>query len=596
MGKIANWIYSKLIRDEFIVKEVSRRLRDASASSSSNNVIFGLVKRLGLRNGDSTSTDFEEPDVDLSEIATAYDSDSYIRQGVDKYVDQLFKEGYEMFGNNEQTVEYIKLRFRYMAEATGIPTGQLLVDIGDDVVKYSNAIVVKSRSAEAECFPPGVTITGVGDMDPVAGYYCLNPSTFKVKRDKNGTVKGWQQETEGSDKTVKFKPEDVVHFYYKRAKGNAFGTPFLLPVIPDVKALRQAEENVLKMMYRNIHPFYHFAVGDSAAAGTPTEIDSVGAAIEDMDVEGGLLTTNRVVVKPIASNQVIDAAPYLSYLEQRVFSGMGIPAIMFGRGNTANRSTGDNMQSEMADRIKAIQKTIEMFFNSFIISELLREGGYDPILQPENNVEFRFKENNLDSMIKSEVHALYLYEHNAIDEDEMRTLIGRDPITDRSKMHQTLITQANAMATAQASNSSSSSGKDDGNGNKETNNKNKPQNQHGTKTSPKKETNSLNTYKGIVIDMIDKIEENYYRAYQSTNDVHKGVGAVDYELRHFSDALVSLREELGLEFEDSYKKYLDYRINYIIRNLTNSSIESFENNEMIVSTALNILRSDVLNI
>jgi hypothetical protein len=133
-----------------------------------------------------------------------------------------------------------------------------------------------------------------------------------------------------------------------------------------------------------------------------------------MDLQGGLVTTNRVEVKPIASDQVIDAEPYLGYLEARVFSGMGVPAIMFGRGDTANRSTGDNMTSEMADRIKAIQRTVECTFDDFVIKELLLEGGFDPVLNPDDAVHFKFKENQMDSMIKLETHAIYKFEHNAI--------------------------------------------------------------------------------------------------------------------------------------------------------------------------------------
>lgn len=272
-------------------------------------------------------------------------------------------------------------------------------------------------------------------------------------------------------------------------------TPFLLPVLDDVRALRQAEENILKMMYRNIYPFFHVAVGDKESPGDDTEIITVQAAIDDMEVDGGLVTSNRVEIKAIASNQVINAQPYLAHLENRVFSGMGIPAIMFGRGDTANRSTGDNMTSEMADRIHAIQHSIEMFMNEYVIKELLMEGGYDPVLNPDQDIRFVFKENDLDAKVKQDTHAVYLYEHNAITEDEMRIELGRDPITDRALMFQSLITQANIAHEAQFSAStstqtSSSSSKATKTGTKETDNKVRPTNQHGTKTSPKKLTNA----------------------------------------------------------------------------------------------------------
>lgn len=466
------------------------------AGSSRSTFVSSLIKKLGLRFGDITSKDFEEPEYDLNLLRIAYDSDSYIRQGVDKYVDQIFKEGFDFFGKTPEVVEYVKTRLAFMTETTGTPTEQFLIDIAEDVVKYANCIIVKARQADASQLPPGVKAQGLYGSQPVVGYFCLNPTTIKGKRDKNGMVLGWQQEVEGADKPVNFKKEDVIHMYYKREKGNLFGTSFLVPVIEDVRALRQAEENVLKMMFRHIYPMYHVVVGTEDMPGTEAEINQAQDAMNNMEVDGGVVTSNRVEIKAIASDKVINAEPFLKYLEERVFTGLGVPAVMFGRGDTSNRSTSDSMASEMSDRISAIQTVIENFVNDRILRELLMEGGYDPVLNPEHAVEFRFKENDMDRKIKSEIHAVYLYEHNSITEDEMRGYIGKDPIEDRSKMFQTLVTQANAKATGSADASEGSS-----NGTKETDNKEKPTNQSGTKTSPKKTTNSAENL-GEVFDEI----------------------------------------------------------------------------------------------
>ena len=322
---------------------------------------------------------------------------------------------------------------------------------------------------------------------------------MKTKRDKYGTVLGYQQEVDGGDKPIKFKPEDMIHFYYKREKGNSFGSPFLWPVLDDVRALRQAEENVLRMMYRNIHPFNHVTVGDDDSPGSPTEIEEVQQAIDNMEVEGGLVTSNRIQIKPIASDQVINAEPYLKYMENRVFSGLGIPAILFGRGDTANRSTGDNQSSEMSDRIKAIQTTIEDFVNDFMIKELLLEGGFDPVLNPDDKVTFKFKENEMDSLIKFENHVLYKFEHDAITEEEMRTQLNMDPIPDdkRCLLRRELV----AELTSRYSQNSNQTNKNESGPSKAATNKNKPTNQHGTKSSPKRSNDCYQKE----LDIMDKL-------------------------------------------------------------------------------------------
>lgn len=457
------------------------------------------VKRVALRMGDVSSDDFEDPEYDFSQITTGYNTDSYIRQGVDKYIDQIFKEGYEFYGKNEQAIEYLKTRFKYMADVTGYPTEQMFVEIAEDVVKFSNCIIVKARMKDPLQLPQGINIVGLYDNEPVVGYFPVNISTIKIKRDQNGTIQQYQQEVDGADDPITFKPEDVIHVYYKREKGNAFGTPFLWPVLDDVRALRQAEENVLRMMYRSIYPFHHVTVGDSNAPGTSGEIEDVQDAIDNMDIDGGLVTSNRVQIQPIASNQVINAEPYIKHMENRVFSGMGIPAILFGRGDTANRSTGDNQSAEMNDRIKAIQRTICSFLNEFMIQELLLEGGFDPILNTDDNVIFRFKENDIDTMIKLENHVIYKFEHNAITEDEMRLGLSMDPISDRSLLNRELAAELSSRYSTQSNSTTTGNDGNEG-GTKEGNNKNKPENQHGTKSSPKKTSDS--------IQLIDEILNN----------------------------------------------------------------------------------------
>ena len=500
MNKFKRFVAKTFFKELLPAVPVSK---DAS-SGGQRELASEFIKQIVYKTNDDN--DFEEPDFEMEDIENAYNTDSYVRQGVDKYVDQIFKEGYSFYGKDTATVDYLKLRLEYIAEATSTPTNQFLMDIAEDLVKYGNCMIVKARSNDVNVLPQGVNVQGLAGKDPVVGYFCANPSTMTVMRDEHGVITKWKQETDAGEQ--EFNPEDVIHFYYKRPKGNAYGTSFLVPVLDDVRALRQAEENVLKMMYRNIYPFHHVKVGTEEQPGTEKEVDKIIEEINNMDVEGGIVTTERVTITPIASDKVIDAEPYLRYMEDRVFSGMGIPAIMWGRGDTANRSTGDNMTSEMADRIRAITKIIEMFFNSFIVKELLMEGGYDPVLNPDQVAELKFHDNDVDVKIKKEVHAIYKYEHNAITEDEMRDLLGMDPIADgdREKLFVELITRETLklqaeldVQTAKATATESSTGT------KETNNKQK---NSGGRTSKKSSSSSGKDNYDVIIGLIKDTVNN----------------------------------------------------------------------------------------
>lgn len=580
MNKVKMFIAKRFFKE---LLPISGKEQDASGSSgggAGRELASEFVKRITYK--ENNDTDFEDPDFDLEDIQNGYNTDSYIRQGVDKYVDQIFKEGYSFYGTDTNAVEYLKLRLSYIAEATNTPTSQLLMDIAEDIVKYGNCMVVKARNSDPNALPQGTTVTGLYGKDPVVGYFCANPVTMKCKRDDYGTVTSWQQETDSGKQ--EFNPEDVVHFYYKREKGNAYGTSFLIPVLDDVRALRQAEENVLKMMYRNIYPFYHVAVGTEEQTGTTREVEELKTAIDGMDVEGGLVTTERVKITPIASDKVIDAEPYLKYMESRVFSGMGIPEIMFGRGNTANRSTGDNMTSEMADRIRAICRVIEMFFNSFIIKELLMEGGYDPVLNPDQAVEFRFNDNDVDVMIKKQVHAIYKYEHNAITEDEMRDELGMDPIPDgdREKLFVELITRETLRVQAEI-NVQVAKATATQNGTAETNNKQKNQGGKssggsGNKKSSSQSKNSIEPQSiGLIKDSIDNMENS-----------------IDNYIKECFDANIQITQAKLMEKVVACNK----EIMYIISRDSNSSIvEDISTHMAKLSTnLLNQIHTDMIGV
>lgn len=511
----------------------------SGGGSAKRDPALTQVKRIGLALGD-VGRDFQAPEFDLTQITKAYDTEAYVRQAVDKYIELMFKAGWDIVGKNPTSVQYIRTRLDMMAETTQMPTEQLFIEMAEDLVKYSNVVVAKSRMQDQSQLPPGVTVQGLGGAQPVVGYFPLNVTTLSIKRDKNGTVKGWQQEVSGQDKPVKFKPEDIVHIYYKREKGNAFGTPFLMPVLDDIRALRQAEENVLKLIYRNLFPYIHVQVGlpEEGFGATDPEIARTQRDIENMDLEAGLVTSERVNIKPIANDKIIDANPYLKYFEQRVFTGLGVSELMMGRGNTANRSTGDNLSGEFTDRVKAFQKVFSIFVDQFIVKELLMEGGFDPVLNPNDAVDFVFKEIDIDAKIKAENHAIFQYEHNAVSEDEMRELLGRDPIQDgdqRSKMFLQTVTIATLEAQAKLAPAPVAGGSGQSGGSvtkssdktkKAADNKNKPTNQHGTKTSPKKESyesHYIEKYKYAVMDELYQLNENVNQLVERYHDGEKEV-------------------------------------------------------------------------
>jgi hypothetical protein len=404
-----------------------------------------IIKRVGLvfskGSGAQAKTAFQEPEFDLEEITKAYNTDSYIRQAIDKYIDLIFKAGWDIVGKNQNSVDYIKVRLAVMSDATQTPLRQFLLEIAEDLVKYGNAFIIKARASGQYTLPAGVTATPVSGKKVVAGYFVMPPTTITIARDEVGTVVNYQQNISGKT-PVEYKPEDIIHIHWKRERGMAFGYPFLIPVLDDVKVLRSVEENVIRLIYRHLFPLYLYKVGlpEPGLEATDPEIEEVRDQIRNMPLDGGLVVPERHDVKVVGTEgQALDASDYLEYFRKRVFTGLGVSETIMGISDSSNRSTAESMTTEMHDRIKAFQRVIAEGLVFHIFNELLREGGFDPLTRPDDKVEFQFKEIDLDMRTKLENMVGQLWNNNMITFEEARQELGKDSVVDESRLFANMI-------------------------------------------------------------------------------------------------------------------------------------------------------------
>jgi hypothetical protein len=314
-NKFVNWIKNAL----FVPEAVSR---DPAQTA---------VKRVGFvavtGSGGSSRTNFEQATFDFDTLTSAYDTDSYIHQAVDKYVDLIFKEGWQLTGKNQQSLDYIKLRLAVMAESTSTNTNTLLTEVADSVVKYGNSFLMKARIKESLNIP-GLNVQGIAGLQPVGGYFSLMPSTVTIARDKNGTVLQYQQKVSGQNNTLKIKPTDMVHITWKKPIGKPYGMPFILPVLDDIRLLREIEDNVSNLLYKYLHPLYKFVIGlqKDGMEATAEEIDQVRQVVANMPMDGTLVLPERYDVEVVgAEGSALNAEWALRYFEQRVFTDLEFP-------------------------------------------------------------------------------------------------------------------------------------------------------------------------------------------------------------------------------------------------------------------------------
>ncbi len=430
------------------------------------------VKKVGQAIKGAGGSDFEDNPVDLEEIFRAYQTDSYIKRAINKYNSLMFKQGWDISGKNEAASEYVWTRLKLMEEATQQPLERLFNQIGYDLILFGNAYVVKARQKGSMGGATGVKAVGYTAKQPVAGYFILPPTTIKVSRDEQGKVVGYEQSTTGGD-GITFKPEDVIHFTYNKPTGRAYGVPLIFNVLDDVKMLRQIEENVARLVHRNLFPLYIYQVGLDKPGweADDTEIENIREEINSMPMDGGIVVPERHNISVLGSQgNALDASPYLKYYRQRVFSGLGVSDSVMGIGDTANKATSDNMSADLNDGVKEFQRIMAEVVQYEIINELLFEGGYDPVLNVDDEVLFTFHEIELDAKTKKENHIVQMFSQNVITHEEMRMMMGLDPVADESRLN------ANMFAAGTVDEGAANAG----------DNKDQPENQSGKQDSPGK--------------------------------------------------------------------------------------------------------------
>lgn len=520
------------------------------------------------------SNDLTAAEYSLTEIQNAIKSDSYIKRFVTDYSQLIFKAGYNIVGENDAAAEYIRKRLRLMSFMTNESFDNLMIEIGNDLVAYSNAFLVKSRTDFNGINLSDLTINPVYDNKAVGGYFRIDPSTIEIQRDTNGAIKTYQQ-TLGTD-TVKFKPTDVIHFYIDKEPSNAFGTPRIASALEDVKMLRRIEGNVERLIYRCLFPITQMKVGipQQGMMATDQEIKEAQQVVEQLVDDGLIITNEKVEFKNLGANNVaLNAEPYLNYFEKRVFSALYLSTSMMGRGGV--KQDADSMEEQVHDAVKYFQKSISNFIQNNLFNELLLEGGFNPILNESDIVYFVFNEINLETKVKVENHYLNQYQGNAITFEELRQELGRraDNIS-LDDVYANAVTQKNKMdlvwagkgmltpdGTASPENGDPKAADKSSDENKQISNTDQPENQHGKSSVNIKEfKESADDRNKITKKNIDIYKKNFsiiYNKFQAMrNDVCDDVKNQDaFTIPLTRESIMKMLEKyMEKELAAGYKK------------------------------------------
>ena len=387
--------------------------------------------------GEYRNTNAQNPGArsyDLAQIKNAVLTDSYLAVAVRKFSQLITKAGYQIKSKNENAANYVNDRIKVIEFRTKIPFYTLITSIARDLYTYSNSYIIKTRDNNTEKF--GLKAEKIFSGGAISGLFLADPASVTIRRNDAGAIDAYVINQE------EYSPNDVIHLYIDKMNNADYGTSRIYSALEDVTMLRKAEGLVMTILYRFAIPVLHIKVGNTAEGqyATQKEINDARDAFQEMPNDGFIVTNERTAIEAITPNmQANQLLKFLEYLELRVFSALNASKSSMGRGG--GQSSADNTEALMHDEVRAFQNVITNFIEKYLFTELLLEGGFNPLLNKDDYVSFAFNEVSIDTKIKLESNTIQKYQGNVINLDEARRELGLSNELSEEDMYAFKITQ-----------------------------------------------------------------------------------------------------------------------------------------------------------
>lgn len=367
------------------------------------------------------------PQHDLKEVLKLQDIESYFQVSIQRHVDLIMKNGFSLKGRNPETVAWVKRRIAEIEVMSGQPFTDIVREITRNLVSMGNAHLVFNRDRERAS---GAKIRMWNrDLEPIANVSVPNSAYVKVRQNKNGRPNTWVQQSREGNERKTWAYYDVAHFSYNRKSGYIFGTPFVIPVLEDIRALRKTEMMAEHVGHKHAFPTLHMKVGtdewpadkviDPMSGQAVFETSLARQLLEDVSQEGFIATSHRYELEVIGTGEkVMDLKPYIDHYRDRVLAGLRLSKLDVGEGDTANRGTASHLSQILVDACQEFQNVISETMKQKFLDLLVLEGGFH--LLPENEVSMSWPPIDAESARSHQNHGLNLYLSNAITRAEFR--------------------------------------------------------------------------------------------------------------------------------------------------------------------------------
>ena len=468
-------------------KEKPQKLEDTFVEKARR-----FVKNESQNNTWSRAYDYDTTSI---EVFRAISTDSTLRQIVSHYVELTLRQGFTIKSSDNEINKRLQRRLREIEIASNSDLNLIIRRAMRDFIAYGNAYLTFKRNAK-NASGKSYIFTDGSKLEPISALFPVDPYNMMIHRGKHGSLLEYRQDINlidgkndftwyldptkeivslsGSGKRTNgvavFKPNDVLHFRYDESD-LAFGRSFLLEAIEDLLILRHIESVMIRLIEEGEFYVKTYKVGSPSQPGGSKQAKQAEEIISNSVSEEFLIIPGNHDIEIKEMSSLKDVMNYANYFRNRYYGSLGVSVVSMGEPGAANRATADTATDAMYDKARDFQRVFAAQFRSQFLIHLVMDMGYAPEnLDNETMPKLIFPDPDVDRAIKLENEAVYLYEHEAITEDEMRNRIGMESVENRDGMYLNKVKIPLAEAQAQA--------KLMGFNPNETSNKINPQNQH----------------------------------------------------------------------------------------------------------------------
>lgn len=365
---------------------------------------------------------------DFAETNRIIDTEAFVSTIFRRKTHLILKEDPILKCEDTRNLDYVSKRLLEMEYVSGINFLELIETITGSLVSYHNVFILKHRS---EFSSSGASRDGV---KPLASLHILSPTRLSPVENDLGDTVGYIYKSKKSGKFLEIPLEDVYHISTDKKIDVSVGTPPLEAVKDDILSLRQVEESIEKLIYKNASPLLHVQVGtdDKPAQMLPsgeTEIDYYNNLVYNMEDEGGLTTSHRVKINMLgAESQALRLKEYAEYFKSRVLSGLKASSLDIGEADSISTAGAQFISDLLKQDVISYQKILERFFTNKLFNDLLLEADWyrnTTRVPRDSEVKLRILDSNIDTKIKYESHLANLVRFGLMDSQEFSRETGR---------------------------------------------------------------------------------------------------------------------------------------------------------------------------